>query len=240
MCYHIKNKKKEPVLIERCFDLRPLKIDVPPFYYHLNGFDRGQVMVITQEEQEIIQTATWSVAPPNCTDIQGYWKQKGGSVLNTRDDSLFSPKLAEWKSEAVLYQKCIIIVSGFYEPHRSNDISYPYLLYKEDYNLFGLLGYYTNQEDFLTCSILTTTADDYLSKIHNKAKRMPLTLDPTDVEYYLNLNTEENLKREFKEFRSIELLNKPVDKSVLNSRVDSNKKEILQEMYYPELNTLFK
>jgi len=239
MCYHTKFTRKDKESVERDLNYRRLKIDVMPHYYHLNGFERGQVMVITQEEPEDIQLATWSVAPPNCEDIQGYWKQKGGSVLNTRDDSLFSFKSAEWKSEAVLNQKCIVIVTGFYEPHKVGKESYPYLLYQDNYSLFGLLGYYTHQEDFLTCSILTTTADKLMSNIHNGAKRMPMTVDPQDIEYFLNKDSDESLKEEFKTFRSIDLRYRSVDKSVLNSKVTSNQKEILQEVYYPELNTLF-
>ena len=66
-----------------------------------------------------------------------YWKEKGGSVLNTRDDSLFTYKAAAWKTAAILDHKCIVIVTGFYEPHKVGKTSYPYLFSPRPASLAG-------------------------------------------------------------------------------------------------------
>jgi putative SOS response-associated peptidase YedK len=232
MCYHVKQTRKDREYLESTFDA-DLRFETIPTYYHVNGFQRPTMMIITQNEPNIIQPGTWSVAPPNCQDIPKYWKEKGGSVLNTRDDSLFNFRAAEWKSEAILDHKCIAIVTGFYEPHKVGKDSYPYLLYQPDFEAFGLCGYYTEQENYLTFSVLTTEANELMEKVHNAAKRMPMTLHPDDKEHYFDLNTEEELKEEFSKHYCITLDHRAVDRSVLNSRIDSNKKEIIQEVFHP-------
>tara|TARA_B100001059_G_C17689479_1_gene504159 strand:- start:228 stop:608 length:381 start_codon:yes stop_codon:yes gene_type:complete len=114
--------------------------------------------------------------------------------LNTRDDSLFSYRVADWKTEAILHYKCIVLATGFYEPYKVGKESYPYLMQRPDFKIFGLCGYYTEQENSKTFSVLTTRADDFMSKIHNAAKRMPMTLYPEYKESYFDLGTE-GLKR---------------------------------------------
>jgi putative SOS response-associated peptidase YedK len=232
MCYHVKQTRRDKEDIESSFDA-DLRMDEVPTYYHVNGFQRPSMMIITEQEPNVIQLGTWSVAPPNCADVQKYWREKGGSVLNTRDDSLFSYRAAEWKTDAILENKCIAIVTGFYELHRVEKESYPYLLHRPDFEVFGLCGYYTKQTDFLTFSVLTTEADDLMSKIHNAAKRMPMTIDPSEKESYFDLNTEEALKAEFSKRYSIPLDHRAVDRSVLNSRIDTNHENIIQEIFHP-------
>jgi len=232
MCYHVKQTRRDREYLATTFDA-DLRFETVPTYYHVNGFQRPTMMIITQDEPHIIQPGTWSVAPPYCQDLQKYWKEKGGSVLNTRDDSLFSDRAAAWKTEAILDHKCIVIVTGFYEPHKVGKESYPYLLYQPNFEAFGLCAYYTNQKGYLTFSVLTTAADALMSKVHNAAKRMPMTLLPEDKEHYFNLNSEEALKDEFSKQYCITLDHRAVDRSVLNSRIDTDKEEIIQEVFHP-------
>jgi len=232
MCYHVKQTRKDKEYLESSFDA-DLRTDVIPTYYHTNGFQRPSMLIITEQEPNVIQLGTWSVAPPDCEDLQKYWREKGGAVLNTRDDSLFSYRAAEWKTDAILENKCIVLVTGFYEPHKVGKESYPYLLHRPDFEIFGLCGYYTQQEDQLTFSVLTTAADDLMSKIHNAAKRMPMTLHPDDKESYFDLDTEDALKAEFAKQYRITLDHRAVDRSVLNSRIDSNHEGIIQEIFHP-------
>ena len=232
MCYHVKQTRKDREYLESSFDA-DLRFESIPTYFHVNGFQRPSMMIITQQEPNAIQLGTWSVAPPHCLDVKSYWKEKGGSVLNTRDDSLFSFRAAEWKTDAILENKCIMIITGFYEPHKVGKDSYPYLLHRPDFEVFGLCGYYTEQEDYLTFAILTTQANDLMGKIHNGAKRMPMTLHPDDKENYFDLNTEEALKEEFSRHYCITLDHRAVDRSVLNSHIDSNKEEIIKEVFHP-------
>ncbi|MCK0132201.1 SOS response-associated peptidase [Flavobacteriaceae bacterium F08102] len=239
MCYHIKQTERDKKKIQQTFHV-DLRFDLVPAYYHLNGFDRGTVMIITEDNPHEVELATWSVAPPYCDDLKTYWKQKGGSVLNTRDDSLFSIKAAKWKTEAVLHHKCLVIVSGFYEPHKGANQHIPYLLYRPNYALFGLLGYYTLQAGHKTCSILTTKANEQLALIHNVGKRMPIMVHPQDSSYYFNLGTEAQFKNALSAYDGVDdLLARSVHTDVLNAKKMSNRASILNEVIYTKQERLF-
>ena len=235
MCYHINAKieNKSKTSVEELFNSN-LTIDEIPSYDHINGFQRPEMLIITQEEPDLIQKGVWSIAPPNCNILSSYWKEKKGSALNTRDDSLFTNKSANWKSSTVLTQKCLVIVTGFFEPHKVNKISYPYLLERPNKEIFALLGYYTKQnEGLLTFSILTTNANEYLSKVHNEAKRMPLTVLPENKQSIFDLTTEEDLKNKFSLNYSIPLEAKAVSRDIFNSRIHTNSEKYTNEIFHP-------
>ena len=232
MCYHVSQQNNDRLELESLFDAY-LNFDIIPTYHHVNGFQRPTMMIITENEPNKIQLGTWSVAPPDCENVASYWKEKGGSVLNTRDDSLFTFKSAHWKSDAMLENKCIVLVTGFFEPHKVGKESYPFMLYEPNNEVFGLCGYYVNQGDYLTFSIVTNTANEYMAKVHNGAKRMPMTISADEKESYFELNTIEDLQRVFSSKYCIPLEHKAVDRAVLNSRIDSNYPEITNEVNHP-------
>lgn len=237
MCYHISQKLKGKETIKNAFGMDEIRMDAVPSYYHLNGYDRGQVMVVTQQEPEVIQLATWSIAPPNSDDVSGYWKKVGGGALNTRIESLFETKTQLWKKEAILEHKCIVIVDGMFKVFTaSNGTKIPMYVKRPDDSLYGVLGYYTQQDEALTCSLFTTDSDEFFKQFH---KRMAFTMEPEDTDYYLGLNTEEDFKREIENHQSRGLQYYSVNKDVINSHVPSNRKGIIQKVDYDVLNTLF-
>ena len=75
MCYHVKQTRRDKEYLEKTFDA-DLRFEVVPNYYHVNGFQRPSLMIITQQEPNNIQLATWSVAPPHCIDLEAYWKER--------------------------------------------------------------------------------------------------------------------------------------------------------------------
>lgn len=77
--------------------------------------------------------------------------------------------------------------------------------------------------------------------IHNVKKRMPFILDPTFESSWLKTDLH---KENIQEILDVGLIQEPleaytVSKEINNSRVESNFKEILKEVHYPEMNTLF-
>lgn len=237
MCYNVSQKKKNRETIKNEFGMSDIRADIIPSYYHLSGFERGQVMIITEQEPETIQLATWSVAPPNSIAIDEYWKKTGGGCLNTRVESLFESRTPMWKREAILEQKCIIIVDGMFKVYTaSNGSKIPMYVRRPDDGLYGVLGYYTDQEDYLTCSILTTDSDDFFKQFH---KRMTFTLEPEETDSFFDLSTEEDFKHLIQNHRTNYMEYYAVNQDVINSRVESNREDIINKVDYPELNTLF-
>ena len=72
MCYHISQRQKNPEKIAAIFDVETIVEESHiPVHYHLNGFSHGRLLVITEENPDEIQLATWGIAPPNYSlDVQ--------------------------------------------------------------------------------------------------------------------------------------------------------------------------
>ena len=85
MCYHVSQQNNDRLELESLFDAY-LNFDIIPTYHHVNGFQRPTMMIITENEPNKIQLATWSVAPPDCENVASYWKEKGGTIISTGVD----------------------------------------------------------------------------------------------------------------------------------------------------------
>lgn len=210
--------------------------DLLPSYHHLNGFDHGQLMVVTQDEPDLIQLATWGIVPPNYTgDFKEYWRKYAGGALNTRDDKFFLQN--SWKDDSIEEKKCLIIVDGIYEPHKvDGERPIPFFFERPDSSHFCLWGIYTQHDELITCSVMTTRANLLFEKIHNGAKRMPFCIDPEDIDYHLRLKREHDIKMEFVDFESVDLIARPVSRDVMNSHVMSNYKGITDKADYSVIN----
>ncbi|PQV51223.1 putative SOS response-associated peptidase YedK [Jejuia pallidilutea] len=237
MCYHTSQKKQNRETIKNDFGVNKIDSDFIPTYYHVNGFQRPQMMVITEQEPEKIQLATWSIAPPNSEDMVGYWKKTGGGCINTRIESLFESKTPYWKKDAILGNKCVFIIDGMFKVYTaSNKNKIPMLVRRPNDELFGVLGYYTEQGGILTASMLTTDSDDFIGQFH---KRMTFAFEPQDVEYFFKLNSEEDFKNEIQAHKTRGFEYYSVSHDVINSHKESNRPDIVSKVEYPELNTLF-
>jgi putative SOS response-associated peptidase YedK len=89
---------------------------------------------------------------------------------------------------AALKRRCLVLSSCFYEwrhftpPGSTKDIAYPYRISLRDREYFFMAGIWqpwTDRETGETVdgfSIVTTSANELLSQVHNKKKRMPCIL----------------------------------------------------------------
>lgn len=89
---------------------------------------------------------------------------------------------------AYKYRRCVLPASGFYEWTKLDDGSkQPYLIRPADDGLIGLAGIWEtwcppDGSELNTVSILTTSANPMMSKIH---ERMPVILDRDDFEPWM-------------------------------------------------------
>ena len=110
-------------------------------------------------------------------------KKQWNNTLNARGETIF--KLNSFR-KAANESRCLIYIDGFYEHHHFGKQTYPFYIFKKDLSPLPLAGLYTewtNPEThgrLLTFSIVTTTGNELLSKIHNNPKlkeaRMPVIL----------------------------------------------------------------
>ena len=234
MCYHTAQTEKNVKKISYQWDLREMAIEGDiPSYYHLNGFERAEVLLITQEQPALIQKARWSIIPPYIENATEYWKKVGGGALNTRIESVFKNETPEWKKEAILSQKCIVLLTGLYKVDSSNGIKKPMYIQKKDKTMFGVLGCYSkNNNNELSTSILTTKADSFFS-FHT---RMPFMIASKEIPYYFRLTNEDAISAELQSKTTYADYEKyHVSTDVINAHKKSNRQNITDLHQYPSL-----
>ena len=148
-------------------------------------------------------------------------------------------------SQFIEGQRCIIYADGFFEPHAAAGVAkkIPYFFKEKNHELFAFAGIYAkvkqDQETGYAASIITTEANDFFKAIHNKPNakgsyRMPLILDPTHYEAWLQTNTTEEVKDLLNGFTQQELVSYPVSTNVFSTQKDSNVPNILDNVPFAQ------
>ena len=208
-------------------------------YYHSTGFLYPKVSIIKTGELQIIQPSTWGLIPDwGHNNISNFRKKY--NTLNAKSETLLNS--AMYKDNA-LENRCIILVDGFFEPHKSFDVTIPNYCYmpsikfEDGRDIFAFAGIFNEFNGHTSCSIITTEANAFFSEIHNIKKRMPLVLNENLVGEWLDSNISKNqissvLKEGFtkKEFKA-----HSVSKSLYSKSINTNTSKIIEEVSYPTL-----
>ncbi|WP_299780496.1 SOS response-associated peptidase family protein [uncultured Formosa sp.] len=193
MCFHTSQTKKVKTL-EKRFGVKISDAALVDYFdksqYHLNGFAHPNMLVIPQQKSEVLAPGVWGIVPENKNkdEITSYYKEavKFGGGLNARSEKAFQHFVYK---NAILEKRCIIPVSGFFEPHEYKGKKYPYHFKNEDDSPMALAGLYSVIDTFITFTILTKEASPLFAKIHNKKKRQPLLLDEEQTRNWLATDT---------------------------------------------------
>ena len=211
--------------------------------YHINGFAHPNLLIIPMERRELLAPGVWGIVPEGkrANDIQPYYKESVsyGSGLNAQSEKLFSNYLYK---EAVMTRRCIIPVSGFFEPHHFKNKSFPYYIYSKSNSILSLAGIYNVIDTYITFSILTMKASPLFEHIHNKKKRQPVILTNDKVDAWLDTETTvEDIKKLVKlNYPEEKLDYHTVSRDLYSNQIDTDNPEILEQINYPELQqTLF-
>jgi putative SOS response-associated peptidase YedK len=160
--------------------------------HHASGFSHPEVLIYTDRQPEYPEVATWGLVP-HWVDDEAQLKKFWNNTLNARGETIFEKPSFR---DAAEHRRCIIYVDGFYEHHHYNNNTYPFYIYRKDKEPLALAGLYSewiNPETkgkLNTFSIVTTTGNALLKKIHNNPKlkgpRMPLILSEISEDKWLN------------------------------------------------------
>ncbi|RED43685.1 putative SOS response-associated peptidase YedK [Winogradskyella eximia] len=206
--------------------------------YHHNGFSHPNMLVIPQQQSESLAPGIWGIVPSdkNGNEIKPYYKEsiRFGGGLNARSEKVFDHFIYK---NSIMKRRCIIPVSGFFEPHTYKSKKYPFYFRNKDNSPLALAGIYTVIESFITFTILTKVASPLFEKIHNSKNRQPVIFTEKDSKQWLNDSLEisdisELIKKHYSESR-IETF--PVSKDLFNPKKDSNVENIINEVEYREL-----
>jgi putative SOS response-associated peptidase YedK len=154
---------------------------------HVSGFSHPRLLIYGQDEPYNPKIATWGLVPnwvKNLAQRDKLWNQ----TLNARSETLFDKPSFKDSAEN---GRCLIYLQGFYEHRHHKGKTFPYYIHLKNRDLFAVAGLYSawkapeTNEEVLTFSIVTTSANPLMAKIHNNPKlkepRMPLIL-PQELE----------------------------------------------------------
>lgn len=101
------------------------------------------------------------------------------STQNARGETLLTSRMF---AKAARKRRCLMFSSGFYEWRHHKGVAYPYFIKVRGVELFYIAGVWSpwtdrvTGEKIITFALITTEANELMSKIHNKKKRMPVIL----------------------------------------------------------------
>ena len=242
MCFHTSafHKTKR---VEKRFNVKLISEQIRDIFdqphYHLNGFSHPNMLVIPQEKSDALAPGVWGIVPSNKkgNEIKDYYKEaiKYGGGLNAQSEKLFNHYLYR---ESALIRRCIIPVSGFFEPHEHLKKKYPFFIQNKAKEPLALAGIYSVIESYITFTILTKPASPFLEKIHNVKKRQPVILNDDQIQNWLSqdldyMDIKEMLKTQYPESQ---LEAYAVDKAVFSPKLDSDIETSIEKVIYPELS----
>ena len=172
MCYHTIINKSPDELQSR-FNAN-FDTGVPFLPGIFNAFQHPQTPIITNQHPDTIQLFSWGLVPHWAKDTS---IQK--NTLNARIETLHEKPSFKY----ILSNRCLIIADGFYEWQwldNKGKQKQKYMLTLPDNELFALAGLWnvwqdkTSNQQLHTYTIITTAANELMSKIHNTKKRMPV------------------------------------------------------------------
>ena len=194
-------------------------IDLPPRYNVAPSQTVAAIAQFLENNQRQWLPLRWGLIPSWAKDMAIGYK-----LINARSETV-----AEKPSfrSAFKHRRCLIPTNGFYEwqPLVGSKKKQPYFIGLQNDDPFALAGLWERWEslegDILeTCTILTTTANELVSPIHD---RMPVILQPQDYDQWLdpNFKQADKLKGLLKPYPATAMQAYPVSIKVNSPKNDS-------------------
>jgi putative SOS response-associated peptidase YedK len=213
----------------------------PSYYYH--AFGLPELPAICSGSPDRIQLLKWGLIPS--------WTRSTGDAdviryktFNARAETIRSKPSF---SKSFRSKRCIIPVKGFFEWQHVGNEKIPWYIYHDQEEIFSIAGLFdqwvetSTGETFNTFSIITSDANDLLAVIHNSKKRMPVILDKSDEDRWINLQTSPDEAFSMLKPCPSEILKAHTIGNLINDRsADKNTPEVIRPVIRENNNILFK
>jgi len=211
----------KPSDIQTAFHLSSVPSELPARY---NIAPTQQVAVITNDDPTSLDFFRWGLIPSWSKD-----KSIASKLINARSESV-----DEKPSFRTAFKKrrCLIPVSGFYEwrTTEGEKNKTPMFIHMQDNQPFAFAGLWeiwndpeADGKEIRTCSIITTDANPFMSKIHH---RMPVILAPEDYATWLEADKPAVLKALLKPFEQEQMAAHPVSTRV--NKVSNDEPDLIR------------
>ena len=143
-----------------------------------NFLTRIPIIRLDQHDRKILRNAIWPLVPVWSRGMIPKY-----STANARSETMTTA--ASYKSAWTNSRRCLIPATGFYEWQVAGNgkPKQPWHIRHKNQTIMSFAGLwergYTDAgEEFESCTIVTTEANELMAKIHNTNKRMPVIIDP--------------------------------------------------------------
>jgi len=212
----------------------------PSYYYH--AFSLPEIPAICSAVPDKIRLLKWGLIPSwsrNIDDANSIrYKTFNARAESIADKPSFSSSFRS--------KRCIIPVRGFFEWQHIGKIKIPWYIYHYENEIISMAGLYdewtenNTGEVCHTCSIITTVANDLMAEIHNSAKRMPVILDKSDENRWIDLGTSADDALSLLKPCSSELLKAHTISPLINERTSNrNNPDVIKPYSWTNDNLLF-
>jgi len=207
--------------------------------YNFNGFAHPRMLIVPQQRPEVITGAFWGLMPRDRSiqDRNAYYKEAAryGAGLNARSEKVFDHFIYK---HSIFEQRCIVPLSGFYEPHKGPKGSYPFYFRDKDQDALSVAGLYSITKDGgVTYALLTKVATPLFENVHNTKKRQIVLLNSEMEKEWMNPDLGEDHIKKVLRYRYDEnqLITYPVSKEVNSTKIHLDNQEMILPHNYPEL-----
>ncbi len=204
--------------------------DIDLNMYHINGFAHPKIPIITNAQPHLVQGFSWGLIPAWAKDETNA-NELRNLTLNAKLETIFEKPAFK---DAALTNRCIVLVSGFFEWKTVGKDKVPHYIYCPDLPIMPLAGIYAAWQNPVTkqtentVSILTTTANALMAEIHNTKQRMPVILPKQQVNNWLNSATTANIAQQIcKPFAADQMQAYEISKLISAKNQDTNVAAVL-------------
>lgn len=212
----------------------------PSYYYH--AFSLPSVPAICSGDTSKIKLLKWGLIP-EWTKSQEQANIIRYKTFNARSESIATKPSF---SSSFRSKRCIIPVKGFFEWQHLGNEKIPWYIYHTENEVLSLAGLYddwieSNTGEVLsTFSIVTTEANDLMAVIHNSGKRMPVILNKSTENRWIDvsISTDEAISLLYP--APSEILKAHTISPLINDRsANRNTPEVIKPYNYSKENLLF-
>lgn len=200
----------------------------------VSGFAHPDLPIVKQGS---IELGEWGLVP-SFVVREDQAKDMQNKTLNARNDTIYERKSYK---DAIIKQRCVLVVDGFFEWRHTANEKIPYYVYPKDGTVFYMGCIYTSWTDKETgemkdtFSIITTEANPMMEYIHNNKKRMPLILNKEDIAVWIDPETpKETVNQLMKPYNETNMSAHTISKDASYANKDRNYPEIKEPVEYKE------
>lgn len=221
--------------IKKQYDLKDISEDLFAATYVQSAFEFKSWPVISGQDQSSLSLMNWGLIPRWVKDEKTALKLRTQTV-NARIETVEEKPSFR---QAVARNRCLVIADGFFEFREVNKQKYPYFIRLKGQEVFSMAGIFDEWahpgtgEIVHSFSILTTSANPLMERIHNRKKRMPVILTKEDEKAWLDFSTPANSFEH--PFPSEQMEAWTVSRLLTSRTEDRNVMEVLDKVHYPEL-----